>query len=242
MPCRPTIRRWPHSASSSPSSGSDRSGDAVRKTARLGSRWRSWPKIGSQNRIPFIHGLEYASPSPTQGGSRMRESRTYGSVRGALRNERPYRDRLVSMNDAEILGDQLFIVHNVAGVAGEHAASGVEDDRLIRNVERQLDILFDENDGLPFLFQSSDGAADFGDDQRRKAFRRLIEQKHPRIAHQRAPDRKHLLFAAGERAGILCVAFTQPRKQGVNPVDVPRCAGCTFALLRHNKVFTDRKR
>jgi len=25
--------------------------------------------------------------------------------------------RLVSMNDAEILGDQLFIVHNVAGVA-----------------------------------------------------------------------------------------------------------------------------
>ena len=33
------------------------------------------------------------SPSFTQGGSRMRESRTYGSVRGALSNERPYRDR-----------------------------------------------------------------------------------------------------------------------------------------------------
>src|ERR1700704_3084448 len=94
MPCRPTIRRWPHSASSSPNFGSDRSSDAVRKTARLGSRLRSWPKIGSQNRIPFIHGQEYASPSPTQGGSRMRESRTYGSVRGALSNERPYRDRL----------------------------------------------------------------------------------------------------------------------------------------------------
>jgi hypothetical protein len=37
--------------------------------------------------------LEYASPLRTQGGSRMRESRTYGSVRGALSNERPYRDR-----------------------------------------------------------------------------------------------------------------------------------------------------
>src|ERR1700716_1057418 len=93
MPCRPTIRRWLHSASSSPNSGNDRSGDAVRKTARRGSRSRSWPKIGSRNRIPFIHGQEYASPSPTQGGSRMRESRTYGSVRGALSNERPYRDR-----------------------------------------------------------------------------------------------------------------------------------------------------
>src|SRR5882757_3349177 len=55
MPCRPTIRRWPHSASSSPNFGSDRSGDAVRKTARLGRRLRSWPKIGSRNRIPFIH-------------------------------------------------------------------------------------------------------------------------------------------------------------------------------------------
>jgi hypothetical protein len=28
----------------------------------------------------------------TRGGSRMRASRTYGSVRGALSNERPYRD------------------------------------------------------------------------------------------------------------------------------------------------------
>src|SRR5258708_14831729 len=31
----------------------------------------------------------------TQGGSRMRESCTYGSVRGALSNGRPYRDRSV---------------------------------------------------------------------------------------------------------------------------------------------------
>jgi hypothetical protein len=29
----------------------------------------------------------------TRGGSRMRESRTYGSVRGARGNSRPYRDR-----------------------------------------------------------------------------------------------------------------------------------------------------
>src|SRR5258708_6801882 len=149
---------------------------------------------------------------------------------------------LMSVDDAEILRDQLFIVQNIAGIADEHTASGVEDDRLVRNVERQLDILFDENDGLPFLFQSSDGAADFGDDQGRKAFRRFIEQKHPWIAHQRAPDRKHLLFSAGKRAGILRVAFAQPREQGVDPVDIPWCAGCTFALLRHSKVFPDRKR
>jgi hypothetical protein len=37
--------------------------------------------------------IRQVSPSSTRGGSRMRESRTYGSVRGALSNERPYRDR-----------------------------------------------------------------------------------------------------------------------------------------------------
>ncbi len=34
----------------------------------------------------------YASPSNTRGRSRMRAIRTYGSVRGALSNGRPYRD------------------------------------------------------------------------------------------------------------------------------------------------------
>src|SRR6266536_5574452 len=35
----------------------------------------------------------------TRGGSRMRESRTYGSVRGAPSNGRPYRDRFVEGTD-----------------------------------------------------------------------------------------------------------------------------------------------
>src|SRR6202022_2366423 len=92
-PCRPTVRRLLRSASWSPNSGNDRSGGAVRTMVRLGSGSRGWPKTGSPNRSSFIHGRKYASPSRTQGGSRMRESRLYGSVRGALSNERPYRDR-----------------------------------------------------------------------------------------------------------------------------------------------------
>ena len=43
---------------------------------------------GFQNRSSYILGRVIALPSHTQGGSRMRESRTYGSVRGA-RDERP---------------------------------------------------------------------------------------------------------------------------------------------------------
>src|SRR6516225_1594748 len=41
----------------------------------------------------------------TQGGNRMRESCTYGSVRGALSNERPYRDRRVSGRKLEVRGE-----------------------------------------------------------------------------------------------------------------------------------------
>ena len=40
----------------------------------------------------FILGRAHASPSNTQGGSPVRESRTPGSVRGVLSNEHPYRD------------------------------------------------------------------------------------------------------------------------------------------------------
>jgi len=53
----------------------------------------------AQNRESVSHTLasirqaKTALPSSTRGGSRMRESRLYGSVRGALSNERPYRER-----------------------------------------------------------------------------------------------------------------------------------------------------
>src|SRR5438094_10411937 len=55
---------------------------------------------GCPNRKSFIPGPTSVLPSLTRGGSRMRESRTYGSVRGALSNERPYRDRC-ARNDEE---------------------------------------------------------------------------------------------------------------------------------------------
>src|SRR5262249_60693151 len=52
--------------------------------------------IGSRHLVSSILGPLHASPSRTQGGSRMLESGLYGSVRGALSNERPYRDRPLS--------------------------------------------------------------------------------------------------------------------------------------------------
>lgn len=49
---------------------------------------------GSRNRASSILGPASALTSTTQGGSRVPESGSLGSVRGALSNERPYRDRV----------------------------------------------------------------------------------------------------------------------------------------------------
>ena len=76
------------------------------------------------------------------------------------------------MKDAKILRDQLFIVRDVTGRSGEYAASGIQDHDLIGNIERQMAVLLDQNDRLPFVLQAPDGAADLRDDQRRKPLRR----------------------------------------------------------------------
>ena len=71
--------------------------EPVERRAGTRGMWTSKARAGTQSRISVSQALERirkvqnALPSHTRGGSRMRESRTYGSVRGALSNERPYR-------------------------------------------------------------------------------------------------------------------------------------------------------
>jgi hypothetical protein len=57
------------------------------------STCRTQSRISVSQALERIRKVQNALPSHTRGGSRMRESRTYGSVRGALSNERPYRVR-----------------------------------------------------------------------------------------------------------------------------------------------------
>jgi hypothetical protein len=72
--------------------GCARYGGAVRRIGSTGNGSTGSPRNGSRNHASSISGPSNASPSGTQGRSRMPESGTYGSVRGALSNERPYRD------------------------------------------------------------------------------------------------------------------------------------------------------
>ena len=74
--------------------------EAVERRAEAKGNADQHDTLRTPSRTCVSHGLERirrtaqirSLPSDTRGGSRMRESRTYGSVRGARSNARPYRD------------------------------------------------------------------------------------------------------------------------------------------------------
>ena len=70
------------------------------------STCRTQSRISVSQALERIRKVQNALPSNTRGGSRMRESRTYGSVRGALSNERPYR---VAFRNASIDGSEMTL-------------------------------------------------------------------------------------------------------------------------------------
>src|SRR5438445_8528073 len=90
--CQPTFGHSARSVLGSSTSSGARSGGAVRRTARPGDGSRSWRMTFSPGPASFIRGPKSTSPSNTRGGSRVPEWGPLGSVRGALSNERPYRD------------------------------------------------------------------------------------------------------------------------------------------------------
>src|SRR6266576_3083403 len=90
--CQPTFGHSARSVFESSTAGAARTGGAVRRTARPGDGSRSWRMTFSPGPASFIRGPKSASPSNTRGGSRVPEWGPLGSVRGALSNERPYRD------------------------------------------------------------------------------------------------------------------------------------------------------
>ena len=76
MPCRPTALHWEHSTIMWRASGCARCGGAARRTASHGNECNDWRPTGSPNRVSFTRILTSASPSCTQGRSRVREACT----------------------------------------------------------------------------------------------------------------------------------------------------------------------
>ncbi len=94
----------------------------------------------------------------------------------------------------------------------------------VGDADQRADILVDHQNGEAAFLEPRQAAPDFGADQRRQAFGRLVENQQPRIGHQRAADRQHLLLAAGQLIAHAVGAFGEPRKQLVDPRKRPAAA------------------
>ena len=82
--------------------------------------------------------------------------------------------------------------------------------------------LLDEQHGEAALPDRRERFEDDVDDRRREPERRLVEQQDVRLRDERARDRKLLLLAAGQRAGLPPAELPDDREELVHRRRMPR--------------------
>src|SRR5579885_3910627 len=73
----------------------------------------------------------------------------------------------------------------------------LNEEMSVGDLHERTDILVDHENRQAGRLQLRKTTPDLGTDERRKSFGRLVEDQEPRVGHQGAPDREHLLFTAG---------------------------------------------
>src|SRR5712691_3614864 len=87
------------------------------------------------------------------------------------------------------------------------------------DLERERRVLLDEQNGDAARVDLLDHAEHSEHYRRGETERGLIEQEQARLRHERAPDREHLLLAAGERARRLLEPLAQDGKYRADPFE-----------------------
>ena len=117
--------------------------------------------------------------------------------------------------------------------------------RAVGERDRPLGALLDEEHGEPRLADLAERLEDDVDDLRSEAERRLVEQENVGLRDERARDRKLLLLAAGERAGVATAEFLEDREELVRLLErvaVRALAACGEAepeVLHHRQLTED---
>src|SRR6266478_5690220 len=139
-------------------------------------------------------------------------------------------------SDAEVLV-QLRHVGLELGV-GDHVdhAPVFHDVVPVRDGSREVEILFDQQYREPSRLELGDGSADLLNDHRGEPLGGFIEQQQPRAGAQYAPDRQHLLLAAGKLGALAGEPFLQIRKQREDLLDGQ---AAILDLGRQEQVFLD---
>ena len=109
------------------------------------------------------------------------------------------RDRMVALPvelDTEISLELAFVGHDLAIVDLIYDMAMFDDVVPVRNRGREMEVLFDEQDGESALLQIADDAADVLHDDGSQTLGRFIQQQEFGSGPQNAGDREHLLLPA----------------------------------------------
>ena len=137
--------------------------------------------------------------------------------------------------DTEEVGE--FFWGGCQGVAGavEDDGAAIEDDGAFGEFHGEMRVLFDQQHGhVLFRLETLQSGEQLIDDDGRQALQRFVEQQKARIAHQRAADGEHLLFAAGE----LIAAALAPAGEGGEEIIDARQRPFAWSLA-DDEVFFD---
>src|SRR5690554_1558062 len=114
---------------------------------------------------------------------------------------------------------QLARVHHAIDATVDHDAD------LRGDGGGNADVLLDDEDvDALFFAKAKQYVLDMIDDDRSKAFGRLVHYQQARIGQKRARDRQHLLLAARQLPTAIVLALCKARESRIDTVDGPGTA------------------
>src|SRR6516164_4263624 len=126
-----------------------------------------------------------------------------------------------ALGHAEIELLDVLVLAQCLGLAVEHHAAVLQHIAVTRVLQRHAGILLREQERHRLLgVEIADDLENLLDQLRREPHRRFVQQDRLRPRHQRASNRTHLLFAAGDISGGGAAPFLQPREIGIDQLEV----------------------
>src|SRR5262245_61122186 len=117
-------------------------------------------------------------------------------------------------------------------------AAAVQDQGVLRDLERLLRMLLDQDDGQRLLLdQARKGFQQTFDDDRRETLERLVHEEQRGVAHQGTADGEHLLLAARDLVAHVAAPLRDAGEKVVDALQAPRAGS-----RGHCQVFLHRER
>ena len=172
--------------------------------------------------------------------TRVRRSSS-GSVPSARSRAVDRRSGLLDLGEgAEVELDDLGIREQRVAGAFVGVAALIEHVAAVGDLEHPAGVLLDDQHRNADVVDARDALEHVVLHHRRQSGRRLVEQQHRRLHHQRACHRQHLALAAREGTGALVQPLTETRQQA-DDVVAPLAEVARPQVGAHPQVVVDRE-